>query len=185
MNLTSEGLNQSVSDIHTHRKDSKNNLRPRYRFRSAAGGGLEGIFPSVNFFALNCSSSSADSSDSGVNNFAEVVLGGVVEGGNVALPPKRLAGCPNSVFPEFKEAEAAAVPNTEADVESEELAGKDLPNPGFKAGVMAAVPNTDAGAVSGELAGKGLPNPEKPEAPNPPGVVVAILNEKEDADEAG
>lgn len=137
-------------------KSTRDSLQTLYTIRSSIGGGFKGIFPSVNFFASNCFSSSADSSFFGVNNFSEAIVVWVTDDASAPLLPKAFVGCPNRVFLESKDGAATAellTPNTGADVLFEELVGSECSNP------------------------------ENPDVPKP-AEIAELLNEKDAADEA-
>lgn len=120
------------------------------------GGGLRGIFPSVNLLASNCSNSSAVNSLLGVYNLSDAIPFGTAEGTDVTLCPEAPAVCA---------AEALLAPDWEVPV------------------AALGVAETGSGAVLEEFAAAELPKPESPEVPQPP-VVPDVLNEKEAADGA-
>lgn len=120
------------------------------------GGGLRGIFPSVNLLASNCSNSSAVNSLLGVYNLSDAIPFGTAEGADVTLCPEAPAVCA---------AEALLAPDWEVPV------------------AALGVAETGSGAVLEEFAAAELPKPESPEVPQPL-VVPDVLNEKEAADGA-
>lgn len=120
------------------------------------GGGLRGIFPSVNLLASNCSNSSAVNSLLGVYNLSDAIPFGTAEGADVTLCPEAPAVCA---------AEALLAPDWEVPV------------------AALGVAETGSGAVLEEFAAAELPKPESPEVPHPL-VVPDVLNEKEAADGA-
>lgn len=131
-----------------------NKVKRSKAFKSSNGGGLRGIFPTVNSFASNCCHSSADNSLLGVNNFSEAGLE------LVAAAEAEVTGCPE---------ELALCPN-EALLKGE-------------AEVALKAPKAGRGVVLAEFTAEALPKPEKPEVPKPP-AVAAVLKEKEAADGA-
>ena len=120
------------------------------------GGGLRGIFPSVNLLASNCSNSSAVNSLLGVYNLSDAIPFGTAEGADITLCPEAPAVCA---------AEALLAPDWEVPV------------------AALGVAETGSGAVLEEFAAAELPKPESPEVPQPL-VVPDVLNEKEAADGA-
>jgi len=144
------------------------------------GGGLRGIFPSVNLLASNCSNSSAVNSLLGVYNLSDAIPFGTAEGADVTLCPEAPAVCAAEALlaPDWEVPVAAlGIAETGSGAVLEEFAAAELPGRGAVLEEFAAAELPGSRAVHEEFAAAELPEPESPEVPQPPVAPGALSDE--------